>query len=46
MRNTAVPELASRKHIEMILPVVDEALNKAKLRLRTYQLLLSVRTRL
>ncbi|MGA7875213.1 MAG: tRNA (adenosine(37)-N6)-threonylcarbamoyltransferase complex transferase subunit TsaD [Desulfoferrobacter sp.] len=24
-----VPELASRKHVEMILPVIDEALNKA-----------------
>ena len=29
-----VPELASRRHIEMILPVVDEALNKAKLRFK------------
>lgn len=28
-----VPELASRKHIEMIWPVVDEALNKAGLKL-------------
>ena len=27
-----VPELASRKHIEMILPVVDEALNGANLK--------------
>lgn len=25
-----VPELASRRHIEMILPVVDEAMNKAR----------------
>jgi N6-L-threonylcarbamoyladenine synthase len=26
-----VPELASRRHIEMVWPVVDEALNKASL---------------
>ncbi len=29
-----VPELASRKHIEMILPVVDEAMKKAKAEFR------------
>lgn len=29
-----VPELASRKHIEMIWPVVDEALNKARVGLK------------
>ena len=29
-----VPELASRKHIEAIVPVIDEALNKADLLLR------------
>jgi N6-L-threonylcarbamoyladenine synthase len=29
-----VPELASRRHIEMIMPVVDEALNKAGTRLK------------
>ncbi|OGP65409.1 MAG: tRNA (adenosine(37)-N6)-threonylcarbamoyltransferase complex transferase subunit TsaD, partial [Deltaproteobacteria bacterium RBG_16_42_7] len=29
-----VPELASRRHIELILPVVDEALNKAGLTIK------------
>ena len=29
-----VPELASRRHIEMILPVVDESLNKANISLK------------
>ncbi|MBI4688075.1 MAG: tRNA (adenosine(37)-N6)-threonylcarbamoyltransferase complex transferase subunit TsaD [Nitrospirae bacterium] len=29
-----VPELASRRHIEMILPVVDEALKKAKVEIK------------
>jgi len=29
-----VPEIASRKHIEMILPVIQESLNKAKVSLK------------
>lgn len=34
-----VPEIASRKHLEAILPMIDEALNKAKINLSELELI-------
>ncbi|MGC8842384.1 MAG: tRNA (adenosine(37)-N6)-threonylcarbamoyltransferase complex transferase subunit TsaD, partial [bacterium] len=34
-----VPEIASRKHLEAIIPIVEEALNKANLKIRDVDLL-------